>query len=84
MTKEEAKILWNNMTQEQRKVAEKNFEKKRNDLLQWKREQDEKTIKKIKEEGRWLGGLDGSYPELNEIAREYKKRFEELIDVLKE
>lgn len=84
MKKEEARTIWNGMTNIQRKNAEEKFEKKRNELLQWKMEQDEKAIKKIKAEGRWIGGLDGEYPELEEISKEYKQRFEELFDVIRE
>lgn len=85
MTKEEANIIWNGMDEVQRKEAEEKFEKKRDELLQWKAVQTKEVIQKIKDEGRWINGvLDGRYPELDELNKEYKQQFNGLLDVLLE
>lgn len=85
MTREEANIIWNGMDEGQRKEVEEKFERKRDELLQWKAEQTQETIQKIKDEGRWISGvLDGRYPELDELNKEYKQRFNGLLDVLQE
>ncbi len=84
MTREEASAIWRGMDEEQRKDAEEKFEKERDELLQWKVGQTEKVIQKLKDEGRWVGGLDGNCPELDELNKEYKQRFNGLLDVLQE
>lgn len=80
----EQKTIWNSMTEDERKKAEEEFQKRRDKLLQWKVQQTEKVIQKLKDEGRWVGGLDGSCPELDELNKEYKRRFNGLLDVLQE
>lgn len=80
----EQKTIWNSMSEDERKKAEEEFQKRRDKLLQWKVKQTEKVIQKLKDEGRWVGGLDGSCPELDTLNKEYKQRFNGLLDVLQE
>ncbi len=82
MTQEEKRIAWDKLTQEEKEK----LEKRRRELIEWSMREREKVIKKIKAEGRWLGGLDGDerYPELVEVSEEYKKGFKELLELIEE
>ena len=76
MTQEEKKAAWDKLTQEEKEE----IKERRKEIIQWSIEEEEKAIKKIKAEGRWIGGLDGVYPELQEISKEYKKRLQGLLE----
>lgn len=78
MTQEEKnrrKAIWDKMTAEERQEAET----RKAEIIEWSIREKDKAIEKIKAEGRWTGGLDGSYPELDEIDKEYRRKLNELL-----
>ncbi|MGN0506645.1 MAG: hypothetical protein ACI4FZ_08795 [Lachnospiraceae bacterium] len=78
MTDEERarrKKIWDSMTEEERQTAEQ----ERRKIIDWETEECEKARRKIKEEGRYIGGLDGYYPEYEEISKERNRRYKELL-----
>lgn len=81
---EKEKEAWNNIPEKERKKAEAKFEKWKDELISWRIDQEEKAVQKIKSEGKWRGGLDGSYPEMDEIKTEYQRRFQELLNAIQE
>lgn len=79
MTDEERKrrkAIWDNMTEEERQEAEN----KRMEIFSWCNEESEKAWDKIIAEGRYIGGLDGHYPELIEISKERDRKIAELLE----
>lgn len=80
MTKERLQILYKGLDDEQKKEAEKIFQKKRGQLFRWHNAEREKVYKKLKEDGRYRLGLDtnNSEPEVRELSAEYNRRFNAL------
>lgn len=39
-----------------------------------------KIWNKLKEQGKYHGGLDGDYPELRDVSKEYKRKLNELFE----
>ncbi|MDO4326996.1 MAG: hypothetical protein Q4E24_13350 [bacterium] len=72
------KKIWEALTDDERKAAEK----KRDEIVQWTIEENNKALEKIKKEGRYVGGLDGQYPELKEISEEGKRRMDNFLSRL--
>lgn len=70
------RAIWDKMTPEERQEAEA----RKAEIIEWSIKENEKAIEKIKAEGRWVGGLDGSYPELDEINKEYRRKLNELLE----
>lgn len=78
MTQEERdkrKNTWDTLTDKQRREVER----KKNEIIQQTIEKEEKAVEKLKEQGKWMGGLDGVYPELEEISSEHKRQLNELL-----
>lgn len=53
------------------------------DIFEWAVQEEERIIKKLKEDGKFKGGLDGYYEELEEVKRERDKRLRELKEKYK-
>lgn len=49
------------------------------ELYEWERKKTEEAINKLKGEGRFRGGLDGKYEEIDIIREERKRRFNEIL-----
>lgn len=69
------KAIWDKMTASERQKAEQ----EKSDIIKQSIEDEQKAIEKIKAEGRYKGGLDGNYPELDEISKRTKKRLNDLL-----
>lgn len=67
--------IWEALTDSERDAVEQ----KRADIINWSIEAEEKALEKIKAEGRHTGGLDGKYPELEEISKETARRLGLLL-----
>jgi hypothetical protein len=71
------KEIWAKLPEEDKRKLEEG----RKRLREWAVEENKRVWGKIVEEGRNKGGLDGDYPELNAITKEYNDR---LYNMLKE
>ena len=70
------KKIWDALTE----VEKDAVEQKRAAILQWSVEAEKTAFEKIKAEGRYTGGLDGHYPELQEISKETTRKISELLN----
>lgn len=66
--------------EEKRKKAEQKYK----ELCQWEKDETKKAIQKLKDENRFLGGLDGKYEELDMIKKERQRRWKEIYKELHE
>lgn len=73
--KERRKAIWDTMTPEEQQEAEN----KKNEIIDWYGEQEKEVYKKLEEEGRLHGGLDGHYPEVVKLNEEYRHRLHNLL-----
>ena len=69
------KACWDALTE----LEKKEIEDEKKEIIQWAIKNKDKFIEKLKAEGRWRGGLDGIYPELEDIKLQYKKQLQELL-----
>lgn len=58
----------------------KRMETERLAILEWSVKEEQKAIENIKKEGRYLGGLDGDYPELTAIYQKTKEKIKGLLE----
>jgi hypothetical protein len=65
---------WENLSEEEKTRANKEWR----GVFEWAIAEEEKAFEKIKDEGRYLGGLDGYYPEYIEISNTVKERLKEI------
>lgn len=49
------------------------------EVYQWDIKESNKIRDKLKKEGKYIGGLDGHYPEIDAIEAEGKRRIKEII-----
>lgn len=49
------------------------------ELCDWETKEIEKVVQKLKDEGRFRGGLDGKYEEIDAIKKERNIRLQELF-----
>lgn len=70
------KAVWDGMTD----LARKEAEQEKADIIKWAIEEEGKAVEKLKAEGRYKGGLDGSYPELDEISKKTQQKMNGLLD----
>lgn len=70
------KAIWDSMSEEERMKAER----ERAEIFKWWNDEEDRVIAKRKAEGCFVGGLDGCYPELDEISKEANRRLEELLE----
>lgn len=66
--------------EEKKRKAEQEYKA----LCQWEKEETNKAIQKLKDEKRFVGGLDGRYEELEMIKQERKRRWKEIYKKLHE
>jgi TRAP-type C4-dicarboxylate transport system substrate-binding protein len=71
----ERKKIWDRLSDEEKNL----IEKERQNIIEWSIQEEEMAVKKIKEEGRYIGGLDGDYPELREISSQVKSKMNALM-----
>lgn len=73
--KERRKAIWDSMAEKERLAAEN----ERKEIIQWWIGEEKKLRKKIIEEGRYIGGLDGDYPEIVALAKEANQKLSALL-----
>ena len=66
--KSRRKAIWDKMTKEE--------------ISRWYREKEDAVYKRLAQEGKLKGGLDGYYPEIIELNGEYKQRLRNLLESL--
>lgn len=76
--KERRKAIWDSMTEKERLAAEA----ERKEIIQWWIDEEKKLREKIIEEGRYVEGLDGDYPEIVALAKEANKKLSTQIKKL--
>ena len=47
-------------------------------VLNWARNEEKKLIAQLKEQGKWVGGLDGNSKDFEYINKEMKRRIKEI------
>ena len=72
--KKRRKMIWDSMTDEERQAANRQLKS----IFVWCSKETEKAWEKINADGRYLGGLDGYYPEMIEISKERDRKIEKL------
>lgn len=72
--KVKAKEKWASLSEAEKEAANAEW----HEIIQWWREEEHKTTEKLKAEGRYLGGLDGYYPERIATTKEAHKKMREL------
>lgn len=75
MTRDERKQVWDSMSKEEQHAANKEYRA----MLQRQTAEGFQVIEKLKEEGRFQGGLDGSYPEMKALSQKHKKEVAQLL-----
>lgn len=60
------------------KEEEDAFMQEFREIIREYKELEDTEIQKLRESGKWRGGLDGHYPELVAISKERDKKIEEL------
>lgn len=70
------KAVWDGMTN----LARQETEQEKADIIKWAIDEEGKAVEKLKAEGRYKGGLDGNYPELDEISKKTQKKMNDLLD----
>ena len=76
--KSRRKAIWDKMTKEERQDAEN----RKDEIIRWYREKEDAVYKRLAQEGKLKGGLDGYYPEIIELNGEYKQRLRNLLESL--
>lgn len=75
MTQDERKQVWDSMSKEEQHVANKEYRA----MLQRQTAEGFQVIEKLKEEGKFQGGLDGGYPEMKALSQKHKKEVDQLL-----
>ena len=65
---------WEKLTDKQKTGLEKEIR----ELFEWERAQREQLMRTLKDEGKWIGGLDGNQKDFALIISERKRRFREI------
>lgn len=73
--KERRKAIWDSMAEKERLAAEN----ERKEIMQWWIDEEKKLREKIIEEGRYIGGLDGDYPEIVALAKEANQKLSDQL-----
>ncbi|MCI8981418.1 MAG: hypothetical protein HFG78_03295 [Hungatella sp.] len=76
--KSRRKAIWDKMTKEECQDAEN----RKDEISRWYREKEDAVYKRLAQEGKLKGGLDGYYPEIIELNGEYKQRLRNLLESL--
>ena len=62
-------------------IDEKNIneaEKELKQVLSWARNEEKQLIARLKEQGKWVGGLDGNSKDFEHINKEMKRKIKEI------
>ena len=73
--KERRKAIWDSMAEKERLAVEN----ERKEIIQWWIDEEKKLREKIIEEGRYIGGLDGDYPEIVALAKEANQKLSDQL-----
>lgn len=76
MTQDEKKQIWESMSKAEQEAANEEYR----EMIQRQMAEHIMVAEKLKEEGKWIGGLDGKHPEIIAL---YEKDREELSQLLK-
>ena len=74
--REKRKNIWDSIPQSEKE----RLLREKEDIIRKYIQLEAQAVEELQQEGKWMGGLDGDYPELKTLSAQYKKELEDLIN----